>query len=298
MANNDPWVDDRLNALTPPAEWQPDAERAIGRVKERDMAYRKRRAQWMGSAMAASVLALAILLTPAKCAFGVCHTPVMPPDEPAPPALASEAQGQVRPALPAPMTAKPQAPHKSAPVKAAEPPRNFKESGNPDAPITCEIFTDYQCVHCATIFDQSVPGLIAEYVQTGRMKLVHRDFPLPSHAYAKLAARYANAAGQVGQYELIVNQIFRTQAAWAQNGDVDTQVAQVVSPDVMEKIRDQVKNDERLDATMIGDMAIARQDNLTMTPSLVVTYKGKRQVLAPVPPYNLLKSYLDELLTK
>ncbi len=59
-----------------------------------------------------------------------------------------------------------------------------------------------------------------------------------------------------------------------------------------------MKNDERLDDTMIGDMAVARQDSLTMTPSLVVTYKGKRQVLAPVPPYNLLKSYLDELMTK
>jgi protein-disulfide isomerase len=298
MANNDQWVDERLNALAPPAEWQPDAARAIGKVRERDMVYRKRRAQWMGSAMAASVVALAILLTPAKCAFGVCHTPVMPPDEPAPPALASEAQGQVRPALPAPAAAKPQAPHKSAPVKAVEPPRNFKEFGNPDAPITCEIFTDYQCVHCATIFDQVVPGLMAEYVQTGRMKLVHRDFPLPMHAYAKLAARYANAAGQVGQYELVVNQIFRTQAAWAQNGNVDREVALVVTPDVMEKIRDLVKNDERLDDTMIGDMTIARQDSLTMTPSLVVTYKGKQQVLAPVPPYNLLKSYLDELLTK
>jgi protein-disulfide isomerase len=290
-------VDDRLKALTPPAEWQPDAARAIGRVRERDPVYRRRRAQWMGSAMAASVVALAILLTPAKCAFGVCRTPAVPADEPA---VQVEAQAEVRPALPAPTpaAAKPQAPHKSAPVKAVEPPRNFKEFGNADAPITCEIFTDYQCVHCATIFDQSVPGLMAEYVQTGRMKLVHRDFPLPMHAYAKLAARYANAAGQLGQYELVVNQIFRTQASWAQNGNVDGEVALVVAPDVMKKIRDLVKNDERLDDTVIGDMTIARQDGLTMTPSLIVTYKGKRQVLAPVPPYDLLKSYLDELLTK
>ena len=35
-----------------------------------------------------------------------------------------------------------------------------------------------------------------------------------------------------------------------------------------------------------------------MTPTMVVVYKGKRQMLAPVPQYELLKSYFDELLTK
>jgi hypothetical protein len=31
---------------------------------------------------------------------------------------------------------------------------------------------------------------------------------------------------------------------------------------------------------------------------MVVVYKGKRQLLAPIPPPELLKSYFDELLTK
>jgi protein-disulfide isomerase len=307
MANNEKWVNDRLNALAPPSEWKPDTASALGRVKERDRVYRKRRTQWMGSAMAASILALAVLLTPAKCAFGVCRTsvPAAPPAHiveaeptppPAPPVQAKTQMAQVRPRAGAPAPA----PKRTAAAVVVDAPaqRNFKESGDPNAPITCEIFTDYQCPHCATIFDQVVPMLRADYVQTGKMKFVHRDFPLPSHAYARLAARYANAAGLIGQYELVVNQIFRTQANWARNGDVDSQVAQVLSSAQMDQVRALVNNDGHLDDTVNADLAIVHQDNLNQTPTLVVTYKGKRQVLAPVPPYSLLKSYLDELLTK
>lgn len=297
MANNDKWVDERLNALTPPASWKPDATAALGKVREREKAYRKHRAQWVGSAMAASLLGLAVLLTPAKCAFGVCRTPA--PAEQAAPAPAREP-------IPAPAAqttpspAPPRVKHSAAAPAAAAPQvtGNYKESGDPAAPITCEIFTDYECPHCATIYDQTVPMLLAEYVQTGKMKLVHRDFPLPMHAHARLAARYANAAGRLGQYDVVVNQIFRTQPVWARTGDVDSQVALVTTPDMMEKIRDLVHNDGQLDETVISDVALAREDNLNQTPSLVVTYKGKRQVIAPVPPYSLLKSYLDELLTK
>ncbi len=56
------------------------------------------------------------------------------------------------------------------------------------------------------------------------------------------------------------------------------------------------------DCLLVGDapadMEAGRQVNLTMTPTMIVTYKGKSQALAPVPQYELLKSYLDELLAK
>ena len=189
-------------------------------------------------------------------------------------------------------------------IKSAVPPvkmpaaRNFKESGSVLAPITCELYTDYQCPHCATVFLQTLPGFIAQYVSTGKVKLIHRDFPLPSHAHARIAARYANAAGELGYYDIVVNQIFRTQAIWAASGDVGTQVAQVLPPKVMDHLRDLVQNDAHLDDTVAADMSAGRQAGLNQTPSMLVVYKGKSQMLAPIPPPELLKSYFDELLAK
>jgi protein-disulfide isomerase len=297
MENNEmqnQWVDRRLEALDPPSAWQPNATAAHTRFRQRQRTYRLRRTGWTWAAIAASVTAIGVLLlAPAPCSGAGCaKAPTAAPlavpapiveAEPLPPASAPVA------AAPAPQAPRP------APPKAA---RNFKESGNVLAPVTVELFTDYECPHCATVFLQTMPDFVAAYVKTGKVKLIHRDYPLPQHPYAKLAARYANAAGTLGYYDTVVNQIFRTQAVWAASGDVGTQVALVLPRDVMDKVRNFVQNDAQLDDTVAVDVAIGRQDQLNQTPTMVVAYKGKRQLLAPIPPPELLKSYFDELLTK
>src|SRR5450759_5281075 len=299
MENNemhDQWVDGPRASLDPPNAWQPNVTRALARFRERRKAYRIRRTRWTWAAVAASLTALGVfLLAPAPCSGAGCNKPGA-----APPAVVFE--GPVAAPPPAPVAAAP-APPPAIPAPragrpAAAPVRNFKESGAELAPITCELFTDYECPHCATVFLETIPEFVANYVRTGKVKLVHRDFPLPQHQYARLAARYANAAGVLGYYEIVVTQIFRTQAIWATSGDVGTQVAQVLPRDVMEKVRDLVQNDGRLDDSVAADVAIGRQDQLNQTPSMVVVYKGRRQLLAPIPPPELLKSYFDELLTK
>ena len=280
MENNerhDQWVDRRLAALDPPQTWQPDATLGLARFRARQKAYRIRQTRWTWAAVAASVTAVGLfLLAPAPCSGAGCSKTGSTP-----PALHSR---------PGPVATPPHAP--------PAPGRKFKESGSVLAPITVELFTDYECPHCATVFLQVIPGFVADYVKTGKVRLIHRDFPLAMHRHSKLAARYANAAGELGYYDIVVNQIFRTQALWAASGDIGTQVALVLPAGVMDKVRNLVQNDAHLDDSVAADVAIGRQDQLTQTPTMVVVYKGKRQLLAPIPPPELLKSYFDELLTK
>jgi protein-disulfide isomerase len=173
---------------------------------------------------------------------------------------------------------------------------NFREAGSANAPITCEIYSDYQCPACAAFFRETMPRLAEEYVQTGKIRIVHRDFPLPQHRYAHMAARYANAAGRLGQYDAVVKQLFATQHLWEATGEIDTQVAQVLPPGLLAKVRDLVKDDQ--EALVNADIGKAREDQIRQTPSLVVVINGKRQVIAPIPTYSLLKMYLDSLLVK
>jgi protein-disulfide isomerase len=141
-----------------------------------------------------------------------------------------------------------------------------------------------------------MPLLLAEYVQTGKVKLLHRDFPLAQHPYAKLAARYANAAGQAGQYNQAVSRLFQTQGIWSTSGDLESQLAPVLTPSVMRTVRDMVAHDQRLDDTVAADQAMGVTDRLRATPTLVVVWKGNRRPISPIPSYTLLKSYLDDLL--
>ncbi len=105
--------------------------------------------------------------------------------------------------------------------------RNYKETGSANAPITLELYTDFQCPTCRNFYVNVLPSVMTEYVATGKVRLVHRDFPAPiaAHMYNRVAARYADAAGQLGRYELVAMQIFKTQQEWDQNGNVDSEVA-------------------------------------------------------------------------
>jgi len=299
------WVDDRLAALDEAGEWQPDASLARARLRDLDRRARTRR-RWAWATAAAACLGLLAFIEPRACAMprGCFQSAT---ENSAPRALAAPVADSANPAAVSAQIAKPQkvAPAVVPPVAPAAAPktetravRNYKESGSADAPIGCEIYSDYECPSCAAFFRDTMPLLVADYVEAGKVRLLHRDFPLPQHAYAKLAARFANAAGQSGQYDLAVSRLFRTQDIWSVNGDIEAQLAPVLPPAVMRKVRDMVEHDQRLDDTVTADQAMGAADGLHATPTLVVVWKGKRQVISPIPSYPLLKSYLDDLLSR
>lgn len=95
------------------------------------------------------------------------------------------------------------------PTQAAPPADVVAEvsvSGNPimgkkDAPITLIEFSDYQCPFCHRFWETTLPELKKEYVETGKVRYVFRDFPLDRiHPYARKAAEATHCAGDQGKY--------------------------------------------------------------------------------------------------
>src|SRR5260370_15046654 len=76
-------------------------------------------------------------------------------------------------------------------------------AGSKSAPIVMEIFSDYPCPACKTLFVTTNRQVIDTYVSTGKVYLIHRDFPLPMHAHSQLAAQYSPAAAQIGKLEVV-----------------------------------------------------------------------------------------------
>ena len=52
-----------------------------------------------------------------------------------------------------------------------------KSLGNRTAPITMEVFSDYQCPSCGNFYENSLKYMITDYVAAGKVYFVHRDFP-------------------------------------------------------------------------------------------------------------------------
>lgn len=201
-----------------------------------------------------------------------------------------------------PLSAQTPAPAKKAAPAATKPTpsvmlRNFKESGMASAPVQIEIYTDYECPACRDLYLTVLPSLNREYVNTGKVKLLHRDFPLQQHLYSKKATAYANAAGSIGKYDLVAQQLFQTQPEWAQSGNVDAVVAKVLAGADLEKVRGMAKG-EVLDDSVAADVAMGEKDNLRQTPTIVIIAKGKREVISGGMPYSILKSYIDKKLAQ
>lgn len=49
--------------------------------------------------------------------------------------------------------------------------------GDPDAPVTMHVFSDFQCNFCKSFHDNTLPQIMDDFVRTGQVKLVYHDFP-------------------------------------------------------------------------------------------------------------------------
>jgi protein-disulfide isomerase len=68
--------------------------------------------------------------------------------------------------------------------------------GEPDAPVTVVEFTDYECPFCKRFHQTTFKSLTRDYIDTGKVKWVVLDLPLPMHPNARQAAQAAHCAGE------------------------------------------------------------------------------------------------------
>lgn len=94
--------------------------------------------------------------------------------------------------------------------------------GNAAAPVTMEEWTDYACPFCARHFQATLPRLIEDYVRTGKLRLVLRDFPLeglhPNAPRAHAAARCI-VQQDVARGWAMHDALFARQQEWSQKPD-------------------------------------------------------------------------------
>jgi len=72
--------------------------------------------------------------------------------------------------------------------------------GAADAPVVIVVFSDYQCTFCKAFFVERLPEIKRDFIDTGKVRLVSRDFPLPRHPRARPAAMAAACADRQDHY--------------------------------------------------------------------------------------------------
>jgi protein-disulfide isomerase len=95
--------------------------------------------------------------------------------------------------------------------------------GDPNAPITILEYSSLTCPHCASFHANTLPQLKKDFIDTGKVKLVFRDFPFDRAALqASMLARCSNPERYFGFLDVL----FKSQNKWAGASDPTQALAQ------------------------------------------------------------------------
>jgi protein-disulfide isomerase len=152
--------------------------------------------------------------------------------------------------------------------------------GDPAAPVTIIEYASLTCPHCAEFHKTTLPALKAKYIDTGKVKLVMRDFPLDQ--YALQAAVIAHCAGPE-RYFAFLDALFQSQQSWARASNPTEALKQLARlgglvPETVDAcLADKSMQEGVLQMRLTGE----QQFDIASTPSFVVNgqvYAGDRSV--------------------
>jgi protein-disulfide isomerase len=133
----------------------------------------------------------------------------------------------------------------SAPVVAGQAPADLKPINSPlaqaqpddlvegdvNAPITLIEYSSLSCPHCARFQKDVLPQVKKDFIDTGKVKLIQRDFPLNKPAIQ--AAQLAHCGGPM-RYFALVDVLFKTQDQWLTEDSVE-KLAQIAATAGMDR---------------------------------------------------------------
>ncbi len=165
------------------------------------------------------------------------------------------------------------------------------------AAVRIDVFSDFQCPACKALHEQTIKRLKEDYARQGKIRLVHHDFPLPQHKFARQAATLAAAADKLGKFDAVADALFLQQDTWSKTGNVDAVVDSVLTPEERKKLRELAK-DPAIAAGIERDVQLGEKSQVSSTPTMIITHNGSPSPVVGVVTYTVVSRYIDSLLSK
>jgi protein-disulfide isomerase len=167
------------------------------------------------------------------------------------------------------------------------------QMGRADAPITIIEYASLTCPHCAQFDTEVLPKLKSEYIDTGKVRFVYRDFPLDRLALT--ASVVARCAGR-DRYFGYLNAFFASQQTWARAQNPVEALGRIARLGGMSDAAFDacLKDQKTLDAVLAQRLEAEKTYKLQATPTLFIQgdrYTGGLR-------FDELKRLIDSTLSK
>ena len=167
--------------------------------------------------------------------------------------------------------------------------------GNPNAPITIVEWGDYQCTFCYKFHQSSKDALIEEYVNTGRINFVFRDFPL-NGSDSVLAAQASYCADDQGKYWEYHDEIYKNWAGertgWVTRQSLD-QFANTVGLDLVQF--NKCLDDKKYQQRVLENEKFGVKIGIKATPSFLIFNNEKITKVEGNQPFSVFRQVIDTI---
>ncbi len=140
--------------------------------------------------------------------------------------------------------------------------------GDPKAPNTLIDYASFTCPHCANFYIAVLPTLRKEWIDPGKLRLIHRNFP--SDVVATRASQLAECAGP-DRFFATADLLFRRQVDWLSVGDPLVEMVKVLAEQGVtpESAQACFANDRLLDK-VVADVQSGQALGVKFTPTLFI----------------------------
>jgi len=169
--------------------------------------------------------------------------------------------------------------------------------GNPDAPITLVEFGDYQCHYCNVFFENTEEEIIKKYVETGKVKMIFKDYNIigKDSVKASQGAHCAKEQNLFWEYhDILYSNWTGENNGWASGTNL-ANYAQDIGLE-MNQWTD-CMTQQKYSKTILTSNEDAKKLQLTGTPAFfVINSDGQVSKLFGAQPYEVFERVFDEQL--
>lgn len=165
--------------------------------------------------------------------------------------------------------------------------------GKADAPVTIIEYASFTCPHCAAFHAETFPLIKRNFIETGKVKLIFRDFPLDQ--YALRASMLARCSG-ADRYYSFVEVLFAQQLNWVRAPDPVRALAQIAKLGGVGEAEFTacLANPQIEEAVLKSRLQGVQEFNIESTPSFIINGKLQSGAL----PYSDFETVINTALSK